>query len=230
MRFFILFKEHYNLLKDSVISDESNKKIARNKKIITIPVIILLVYSLSIGFSYNFNSQAIAIKDNIQLNNEESEHKIFTLGSIGTSISKTTILTDISYIENNAKESLDTHTKSNSSFPKDNTNNNNNSSSSSLITSANPVATIVKGAPLLREFAFQPNPLIIQKGSTVTWNNQDVVTHTVTSGYGFSDPQMGKQFDSGLIGATYEHIFKKPGEYPYFCQVHPMMQGKVIVK
>jgi glucose/arabinose dehydrogenase/plastocyanin len=129
------------------------------------------------------------------------------------------------YIGNSAKESLNTHTKNKDTFPKDNKN-----SSSSLITSANPVATIVKGAPLLREFAFQPNPLIIQKGSTVTWNNQDVVTHTVTSGYGFSDPQMGKQFDSGLIGATYEHIFKKPGEYPYFCQVHPMMQGKVIVK
>jgi plastocyanin len=88
----------------------------------------------------------------------------------------------------------------------------------------------VKGAPLLREFAFQPNPLIIQKGSTVTWNNEDLVTHTVTSGSVFNDPQMGKEFDSGLIGKTFEHIFKKTGEYPYFCQVHPTMQGKVIVK
>jgi plastocyanin len=219
-------------LKDSIITYESDKKIARNRKVITISFIIPVLYSLSIGFSYNFNSQAMAEEDNnIQLNEEQPEQKIFTLGSIEPSISKSTILTNISYIENTAKESLDTHTKNKDTFPTVNNNNNsNNTNSSSLITSPNPVATIVKGAPLLREFAFQPNPLIIQKGSTVTWNNQDVVTHTVTSGYGFSDPQMGKQFDSGLIGKTYKHIFKKPGEYPYFCQVHPMMQGKVIVK
>lgn len=216
-------------MKNFIITNASNKKIARSKKIITISFIILVFYSLSIAFSYNLNSQALAEKEdhNLKLNREQQEQRIYTLGSMEALTSKTKILIDISYLGNTAKESLDTHTKNNNTFPKDN---NNNTNSSSLITSANPIATIVKGAPLLREFAFQPNPLIIQKGSTVTWNNQDVVTHTVTSGHGFSDPQMGKQFDSGLIGKTYKHIFKKPGEYPYFCQVHPMMQGKVIVK
>ncbi len=175
--------------------------------------------------STNESSSSIPnTNENFHNNNNQSDLNTSHNSSIDSNITSNELLP---YIGNTAKESLDTHTKNNNTFPKDN---NNNTNSSSLITSANPIATIVKGAPLLREFAFQPNPLIIQKGSTVTWNNQDVVTHTVTSGHGFSDPQMGKQFDSGLIGKTYKHIFKKPGEYPYFCQVHPMMQGKVIVK
>ena len=132
----------------------------------------------------------------------------------------------IPYIGNTAKEILDNHTKQNDMSLRSNNNNN----SSTIINSSNLVTKIVKGASLLREFAFQPSHLTIQKGSTVTWNNEDLVTHTVTSGSGFDDPQMGKEFDSGLIGKTFKHIFKKTGEYPYFCQVHPTMQGKVIVK
>jgi hypothetical protein len=41
---------------------------------------------------------------------------------------------------------------------------------------------------------------------------------------------MGKYFDSGLMGGSYEKKLDKPGVYPYFCQVHPQMAGKVIVK
>ena len=60
--------------------------------------------------------------------------------------------------------------------------------------------------------------------------------HTVTSGTGPSDPSMGKQFDSGLsgltvliAGKTFSHKFTKAGEFPYFCQIHPTLVGKVVV-
>ena len=47
----------------------------------------------------------------------------------------------------------------------------------------------------------------------------------------------GKAFDSGLSGAsalttmgkTFQHKFTEAGQYPYFCELHPMMVGKVIV-
>lgn len=86
------------------------------------------------------------------------------------------------------------------------------------------------GAALLRDKAYQPNPVNVKTGGVVTWNNEDTVVHTVTSGTGLNDPHLGNQFDSGLLGAHFSHIFFKPGVFPYFCQIHPTMVGKVIVK
>jgi len=48
---------------------------------------------------------------------------------------------------------------------------------------------------------------------------------------------MGKVFDSGLssapalttMGKTFQHKFTEAGQYPYFCQLHPTMLGKIIV-
>jgi plastocyanin len=88
---------------------------------------------------------------------------------------------------------------------------------------------IQKGAALLGQNAFSPNPVQIKRGGLITWMNNDLVTHTVTSGTGFTDTQIGKEFDSGLLGGTYNKAFDKAGEFTYFCQVHPTMVGKVIV-
>lgn len=89
---------------------------------------------------------------------------------------------------------------------------------------------IVVGAALKRDKAFQPNPAAIMKNGTVTWTNEDSVTHTVTSGNGINDPAMGKEFDSGLMGKSFSFMFSKSGDYSYFCQVHPTMVGKLIVR
>lgn len=89
---------------------------------------------------------------------------------------------------------------------------------------------IVMGAALLRDKAYQPNPVNVKVAGTITWSNEDTVVHTVTSGSGFTDPNLGRDFDSGLLGKGFSHIFFKPGEIPYFCQIHPTMVGKVIVK
>jgi plastocyanin len=103
------------------------------------------------------------------------------------------------------------------------------SNSSSYFPETNKVA-IVPGAALLRDKAYQPNPVNIKTGGVVTWNNEDTVVHTVTSGTGLKDPKLGNEFDSGLLGGHFSHIFFKPGAFPYFCQIHPTMVGKVIVK
>ncbi len=80
---------------------------------------------------------------------------------------------------------------------------------------------------------FNPNPVNVAPGDTVTWKNMDTVGHTVTSGKP-TDNDAGSLFDSssaGLIkpGASFQFTFQNEGTYNYFCQVHPWMTGQVIV-
>lgn len=97
--------------------------------------------------------------------------------------------------------------------------------------------SIVPNAQNLGARAYSPNPANVTVGQTVVWTNDDTILHTVTSGNGSGDPKMGKEFDSGLTGSnvlktkgsTFSHTFTTPGTYPYFCEVHPTMVGKVIV-
>jgi len=89
---------------------------------------------------------------------------------------------------------------------------------------------IPQGAALKGDGAYMPNPVKINRGGVVTWINADTVTHTVTYGKGFTDPEMGKYFDSGLVGSSYNKKFDTAGNYSYFCQVHPQMVGLVVVK
>jgi plastocyanin len=101
--------------------------------------------------------------------------------------------------------------------------------SSKVFPETNNVAIVV-GAALKRDKAYQPNPVNVKAGGTVTWTNLDTVVHTVTSGNSFNDTNFGRDFDSGFLGKGFSHIFFKAGEYPYFCQIHPTMVGKVVVK
>ena len=93
---------------------------------------------------------------------------------------------------------------------------------------------IVKNASTMKAGgkAFNPDPVQVSKGGTVTWKNTDTVSHTVTSGTGPSDPHSGKVFDSKLIspGKTFEYKFTHAGTYYYYCTVHPEMVGRVVVK
>jgi plastocyanin len=96
--------------------------------------------------------------------------------------------------------------------------------------------SIVEGAATMADKAFDPSPANVKSGDTVTWTNDDSTPHTVTSGKGSSDPNMGKDFDSSpglktLLAPkqTFDHKFTAAGEFAYFCQVHPTMVGKVVV-
>jgi plastocyanin len=75
----------------------------------------------------------------------------------------------------------------------------------------------------IQNFAFVPETIVVQTGTTVRWTNQDAAPHTVTSNTGL--------FDSGTLqnGETFEFTFDQPGRYAYFCAIHPFMTGRVIV-
>ena len=85
----------------------------------------------------------------------------------------------------------------------------------------------IKGATTLGNKSYSPNPISIQLGNTVVWNNMDNIMHTVTSGVP-NTIGAGELFDSGLTALimpskTYSHKFIHPGEFSYFCRVHPTM-------
>ena len=76
---------------------------------------------------------------------------------------------------------------------------------------------------------YLPYSVTINEHSKVTWTNDDIAVHTVTSGI----PSEGHNgiFDSGLIspGATYTNQFDEDGTFDYYCIAHPWMIGNVVV-
>ena len=93
--------------------------------------------------------------------------------------------------------------------------------------------TIVKKAATLGDKSYSPSPVITDAGSTITWTNKDNIVHTVTSGEPNS-VSAGELFDSGLTALimpskSFSHKFIHPGEFSYFCRVHPTMIGEVHV-
>jgi len=78
---------------------------------------------------------------------------------------------------------------------------------------------------------FLPSIVFVDDGGTVTWLNDDSGAHTVTSGESAIPEEVGDFFDSSLIlaGDPFSWIAGPPGEYPYFCLVHPWMEGLVVV-
>jgi amicyanin len=73
-------------------------------------------------------------------------------------------------------------------------------------------------------FTFSPPTITVVAGSTVTWVNRDDIPHTVVA----SD----KAFKSKVMDTDekFSFTFTRPGEYAYFCSLHPHMVGKVVVK
>src|SRR5215203_1131780 len=93
--------------------------------------------------------------------------------------------------------------------------------------------SIVSGSSSLTDTAYQPNPIQVSVGTTVTWTNDDSQPHTVTSG---SNGQPDNKFNSSpnfnpLLnpGQTFSFTFTQAGDYPYFCMLHPNMVGTVNV-
>lgn len=91
--------------------------------------------------------------------------------------------------------------------------------------------SIIPDSTLLEEEAYDPNPIEIEVGNTVTWTNNDEVSHTVTSVFENNGRSQNTRFDSGLMygGGTFEHTFNTEGEFSYYCTIHPNMIGTVNV-
>ncbi|WP_100183405.1 PEFG-CTERM sorting domain-containing protein [Candidatus Nitrosotenuis aquarius] len=92
-----------------------------------------------------------------------------------------------------------------------------------------PVGSSTPGCEETNE-CYIPSEVTVDVGGEVMWSNDDSASHTVTSGTPKDGPD--GTFDSGLFlsGQTFSHKFEESGEFPYFCLVHPWMQGTVIAQ
>lgn len=108
--------------------------------------------------------------------------------------------------------------------------NNSNSSTPSppsTVTKTQPSSSVGSGPGVkvkMQNIAFDPTSVTIKVGQTVTWVNDDSVTHNVTaqSGAAFKSKDFGQ-------GGTYSFKATKPGTIKYVCTLHPGMDGTLIV-
>jgi plastocyanin len=73
-------------------------------------------------------------------------------------------------------------------------------------------------------FHYTPPTLVVAPGTTVTWKNDDDSPHSVRGKDG--------KFKSAALDTddTFSQTFATPGEYEYFCSIHPYMTGKIVVR
>jgi plastocyanin len=72
-------------------------------------------------------------------------------------------------------------------------------------------------------FIFEPTQLMVKVGTTVTWTNRDDIPHTVVCAGKFRSKTMDTD-------GTFSFTFTAPGEYKYFCSLHPHMTGTIKVE
>ena len=77
---------------------------------------------------------------------------------------------------------------------------------------------------------FIPSTVTIGVGETVTWENTDNAAHTATSGSPSDGPDGVWDSSLMMVNGSYSVTLDEAGTYPYFCMVHPWMQGTVVVE
>lgn len=76
----------------------------------------------------------------------------------------------------------------------------------------------------IQNMAFYPAVIKVKKGSSVTWMQNDRMTHDVVSSDRLFKSQRLRQ------GQSFTQTFDQPGVYNYYCSLHPSMKGQVIVE
>ena len=75
----------------------------------------------------------------------------------------------------------------------------------------------------IENYKFTPNQISVTAGSTVTWLNQDPVSHNIV----FDDQNASPLLEKG---EQWSYKFDKPGSFRYYCHKHPLMIGNVEVR
>jgi len=75
---------------------------------------------------------------------------------------------------------------------------------------------------VIKNFAFAPAVMTVNKGTTVFWNNEDPMAHQIKSATFNSQPLS--------TGDSFSFTFNTPGTFDYICAIHPSMTGTVVVK
>lgn len=76
----------------------------------------------------------------------------------------------------------------------------------------------------MRGFEYFPRDLTIKSGAAVTWVNYDNVPHNATENEKAWETETLRENESGTL------TFSEPGEYEYYCTIHPSMKAKLTVR
>jgi plastocyanin len=114
-------------------------------------------------------------------------------------------------------------------------------SSSADTTSSSTASARGKGTQIaLSQLMFMPAKTTIKVGTTVTWTNDESISHTVTSGVATgvdrsttlrSGEKPDGRFNKKLPnkGDSFSFTFSKAGTFSYYCDIHKGMNASVVV-
>ena len=76
----------------------------------------------------------------------------------------------------------------------------------------------------IRDFTFTPGNLLAPVGATITWANYDSAPHSATAD--------DETWDTGIVNKDQQAsiTFNAPGDYSYYCTVHPSMRARIQVQ
>ncbi len=89
----------------------------------------------------------------------------------------------------------------------------------------NTTPPVLSAAVMIQGFQFKPATVVIKKGGSVTFTNQDTTPHTASADQKTPFVSTGRL----LKDAPKTITFEKVGNYGYFCAIHPSMQGQIQV-
>ncbi len=75
----------------------------------------------------------------------------------------------------------------------------------------------------IRQMKFQPQELSVLKGDTIVWVNNGITAHDVTA-----QPDGEWTSSSMPVGASWQMVANETTDY--YCSVHVVMTGKILVK
>ncbi|MFA5933225.1 MAG: cupredoxin family copper-binding protein [Microgenomates group bacterium] len=74
----------------------------------------------------------------------------------------------------------------------------------------------------IQNFTFNPSPLTVKAGTTVTWINNESTAHSIKSNT-FNSTDLDQ-------GGVFSYTFNTAGNFDYSCGIHPSMTGKIVVE
>lgn len=82
----------------------------------------------------------------------------------------------------------------------------------------------------IRDFAFEPATLTVQVGDTVTWINYDTMPHNAAATDGTFQTEVVTGSADGVVSGSYTFTADDVGTHEYICNVHPDMEGTIVVE
>jgi plastocyanin len=76
---------------------------------------------------------------------------------------------------------------------------------------------------VIDNFVFTPAALTVKPGTKIVFLNRDDIPHNIV------DAKGGFRSKALDTDETYARVFDTPGEFVYFCGLHPQMTGKIVV-